>query len=247
MLEDSLFESQGRKKTRKPLTVVISAAAHIATIVVLAMIPLVQTHAITLSPIDLSLWAPKAEPAKIIEVVSSQPGVQKRIPTDPTVLTAPETIPDQILFIDEPVPPALNLPASSGIGTVRSFLLDLISRESDTGAPPAAPPPAPPPPPAPVESKPVRIGGNVQAGNLIRQINPVYPPLARQARIQGIVVLEAIISNEGTIRNLRVVSGHPLLTQAALDAVQLWRYRPTLLNGDPVEVITTITVNFTFQ
>jgi protein TonB len=78
-------------------------------------------------------------------------------------------------------------------------------------------------------------------------VNPIYPPLARQARVQGVVVLEAIITREGTIHSLRVVTGHPILAQAAADAVQQWRYRPTLLNSDPVEVITTITVTFTFQ
>jgi protein TonB len=75
----------------------------------------------------------------------------------------------------------------------------------------------------------------------------VYPPLAKQARIQGVVLLEAVISKDGAIDNLRVISGHPLLTQAAIDAVKQWRYKPTLLNGEPVEVVTTITVNFAFS
>jgi protein TonB len=80
---------------------------------------------------------------------------------------------------------------------------------------------------------------------LIASPKPPYPPLARQARIQGTVKLEAVISKEGTIENLTVVSGHPLLIQAALDAVKQWRYRPTMLNGVAVEVVTTIDVNFT--
>jgi protein TonB len=71
--------------------------------------------------------------------------------------------------------------------------------------------------------------------------------LAKQARIQGVVLLEAVISKDGAIDNLRVISGHPLLTQAAIDAVKQWRYKPTLLNGEPVEVVTTITVNFAFS
>lgn len=84
----------------------------------------------------------------------------------------------------------------------------------------------------------------VAASQLVRT-NPVYPPLARQARIQGAVVLHAIIDKDGNVSELQVISGHPLLVQAALDAVKQWRYKPTLLNGDPVEVDTTITVNFT--
>lgn len=82
---------------------------------------------------------------------------------------------------------------------------------------------------------------------MITQVKPAYPPLARQARIQGVVVLEAEISKQGTIENLRVITGHPLLIQSAIDAVKQWRYKPTLLNNEPVEVITTITVNFAFS
>jgi protein TonB len=79
----------------------------------------------------------------------------------------------------------------------------------------------------------------------VNKTNPAYPPLARQARIQGTVKLEGVIGKDGTVQELKVVSGHPLLIQAALDAVRNWRYRPTMLNGQPVEVITTIDVNFT--
>jgi protein TonB len=93
----------------------------------------------------------------------------------------------------------------------------------------------------------VRVGGNVIAANLLQQVKPVYPPLAKQARIQGIVVLEAEISKEGTIDNLKVITGHPLLIQAAIDAVKQWRYKPTMLNQEPVPVVTTITVNFAFS
>jgi protein TonB len=91
------------------------------------------------------------------------------------------------------------------------------------------------------------VGGNVQAANLINQVRPVYPPLAKQARISGVVELSAIIGKDGRVQDLKVVRGHPLLVQAALDAVKNWVYRPTLLNGEPVEVSTTIDVNFTLS
>ena len=87
----------------------------------------------------------------------------------------------------------------------------------------------------------------MQAANLITQVRPVYPPLAKQARISGTVELSAIIGKDGRVQDLKVVRGHPLLVQAALDAVKNWVYRPTLLNGEPVEVSTTIDVNFTLQ
>ena len=87
----------------------------------------------------------------------------------------------------------------------------------------------------------------MQAANLINQVRPIYPPLAKQARISGVVELSAIIGKDGRVQDLKVVRGHPLLVQAALDAVKNWVYRPTLLNGEPVEVSTTIDVNFTLS
>jgi periplasmic protein TonB len=81
-------------------------------------------------------------------------------------------------------------------------------------------------------------------GNLIRRVEPAYPAIARQARIQGTVLLRATISKDGTIENLQLLSGHPMLAQAAIEAVRQWRYRPYYLNGDPVEVETQVTVKF---
>ena len=85
---------------------------------------------------------------------------------------------------------------------------------------------------------------HLSEANLLKRVQPVYPPLARQARVQGTVELRAIISTTGTIENLIVVRGHPLLAAAAIEAVRQWRYRPYLLNNQPVEVETEITVNF---
>jgi protein TonB len=91
----------------------------------------------------------------------------------------------------------------------------------------------------------VRVSQGVTEGLLMKKVQPSYPPLARSARIQGTVVLQALIGKDGTIQNLRAVSGHPMLTPAAIDAVRQWRYKPYFLNGEPVEVDTQITVNFT--
>ena len=111
--------------------------------------------------------------------------------------------------------------------------------------PAAAPPPVKEVKPATPQR--IRVGGNVQAANLIKKITPPYPPLAKQARIQGTVRFTAIIGKDGTIQNLQLVSGHPLLVPSATEAVKQWVYRPTLLNGEPVEVITQIDVNFTLS
>jgi protein TonB len=98
-------------------------------------------------------------------------------------------------------------------------------------------------PPAPKIERAFRRSEILQ-GMLIRRVEPKYPPLAMAARIQGPVVLEAVISKAGTIDNLRLISGHPMLVHAALDAVSQWRYRPYILNGEVIEVETQITVNF---
>jgi protein TonB len=79
---------------------------------------------------------------------------------------------------------------------------------------------------------------------LVHRVQPEYPPLARSARIQGAVVVHAVIAKDGTIENLRVISGHPMLVPSALEAIRQWRYRPYVLNGEPVEVETQVTVNF---
>ena len=94
---------------------------------------------------------------------------------------------------------------------------------------------------------PIRIGGDVAQANLISKVNPVYPALARAARVQDYVMFQATISKEGSVVDLKILHGHPLLNEAATDAVKQWRYRPQLMNGQPIEVVTTITVNFSFQ
>ncbi len=92
--------------------------------------------------------------------------------------------------------------------------------------------------------KRVRVSQGITRGLLIQKIEPTYPPIARQARVQGEVILKAIISKEGEIKELELVSGHPMLAPAAIEAVRRWRYRPFLLSGEPIEVETLVTVIF---
>lgn len=125
------------------------------------------------------------------------------------------------------MPSALPKPASPG-GVIGGVLGGIPSS-------------APPPPAAPGT---IRVGGNVQEHNLIKRVDPVYPPLAIKAKIQGVVRFNVIIAKDGTIRNMQLMSGHPLLVPAAQEAVRQWAYRPTLLNGNPVEVQTSVDVNF---
>ena len=105
--------------------------------------------------------------------------------------------------------------------------------------------PLKPPPPPP--TKPVRVGGNIQPPQLIRRIEPLYPAIAKQARIQGEVRIDAIIDVSGRVVEMKVLSGHPLLAQAALNAVAQWVYQPTFLNEQPIRVVLEVTVNFTLH
>ena len=101
-------------------------------------------------------------------------------------------------------------------------------------------PDAPPPPP----QQAVRVGGQIKEPKKLKNVNPVYPDIARQARVQGVVILECTISPQGKVTDVKVLRGIPLLDQAAVEAVRQWVYTPTLLNGVPVPVIMTVTVNF---
>jgi protein TonB len=103
---------------------------------------------------------------------------------------------------------------------------------------PAAPPP---------KAKPVRVGGNIKAPRKVKDVSPVYPDIAKQARVQGIVILEAIIDPAGNVTNVRVLRSIPLLDQSAMAAVKQWKYEPTMLNGVPVPIVMTVTVNFALQ
>ncbi len=152
-------------------------------------------------------------------------------------LLQPTTIPATIATLNEPqiaaapdldevgVPGGTNLRGRGIEGSVGSST-DMVS-----------------PPPAPAPSRPLKISHWAE-GNLIYRVQPNYPPLARAARVQGAVELRAIISKTGTIENLVVVRGHPMLAAAALEAVRQWRYRPYRLNNEPIEVETDVTVNF---
>jgi protein TonB len=152
-------------------------------------------------------------------------------------LMQPRTIPkDVAVFKEAELPPDVNNTPTNQSGVFGGIPGQGLMAGSAAAAPP------PPKPAAPAR---IKQGGAVTAASIITQTKPVYPPLARQARIQGNVVLHAIIDKEGKVAQLEVISGHPLLVQSALDAVKQWRYKATQLNGDPVEVDTTITVTFT--
>ena len=233
MFEDSLVESTGRIRTRSRWYAIGSLALQAATVAVLILIPYVYPDALPKQALLKLLVAPPppAAPAEIPHT----PATRNIRPTQLAGLFAPTTIPHRILAEDNssPTPPGMD----SGIPNDNGDVRDALPLLGTT-------PPPPPVTPRPKPSGPVRISAGVAAGRLLTPIQPVYPAIARSAGIQGSVVIEAVISRQGIVEQARVVSGSPMLAQAALAAVNRARYEPYKLNGDPVDVETTINIVF---
>src|SRR6202043_2707548 len=242
MFEDSLIESGNKLKTKRLGTTILSFLLQVGLIGVLILIPLIYTDALPKGNLMTFLVAPPPPPppppppAAVMKVV-------KVIQTDIVngQLRTPTKIPQKVQMIkeDEAPPPVM---ASTGVvggvpGGVPGGSMGGVIGSVLSSTPVAVPKIATP--------QRVRVSSGVSSGLLIRKVSPNYPPLARQARIQGTVVLQAQISKDGSIQNLQLISGHPMLAPAAIEAVKQWKYKPYLLNGEPVEVETQVQVNFT--
>lgn len=242
MFEEMVVSSPNPKGTNKPWTVVVSMLIQMTFLAILVLIPLIYTEALPKAMMATMLTAPPPPPPPppppaAAQIVKIKPQVHLM---DAGKLVAPKVIPKDIKIIKEEAEPDMGaMGAVGGVpgGVPGGSMGGVIGGIVGSGAPP---------PPKPVQSR-IRVGGNVTAARVVNRVNPVYPPLARQTRISGTVRLHAIIAKNGTVEQLEVMSGHPLLVQSALDAVRQWRYQPTLLNGEPVEVDTTIDVIFSLN
>lgn len=234
-------------RTRRPLAVALSFAGQVLLVAVAVLVPILRPEGMVLGGLLHVITAPPArgEPGPIKQKAGARTAAAN---TGPHVFADrtfrwPEKVPAGILPVQDE-PPA-NL--SAGIaGPAIPGATDGVPWSTGTG-PAQIRKPAPEKPVQPAAAIPpprVRVGGVVQAAKIMRQVMPVYPPPARAAHISGTVRIEAVIDRDGTIQSLQVMSGHPWLAQAALDAVRQWIYQPTLLNGEPVEVLTQIEVNF---
>ncbi len=243
MFEDSLIESGNKLKTKRLGTTILSFFLQVGLICILILIPLIYTDALPKQQLMTFLVAPPpppppppppaAAPVRVVKMVSEVVNGQLRAPTK---------IPQKVQMIkEEEAPPDLGaggvpggvpggIPGGSAGGVIGGIL---------SSQPVAVPKVAAP--------QRVRVSQGVSTGLLIKKVTPNYPPLARQARIQGQVILQAEISKEGTIQNLQLISGHAMLAPAAIEAVKQWRYKPYLLNGEPVAVETQVVVNFSLS
>jgi protein TonB len=241
MFDEMVLSSPNPKKTAKRWTVLVSLIFQTIFVGILILIPLIYTEALPRTMMATMLTAPPPPPPPppppAAAIVHVKPQVHLM---DAGKLMQPKTIPHDVKIIKEDAPD-MNAGMTGGVpggvagGSMGGVIGGVIGGMGTA-----------PPPPKPVQQR-IRQGGSVQAALLVNKVQPVYPPLARQTRISGTVRLHAIISKNGTVQQLEVLSGHPLLVRAAMDAVQQWRYKPTLLNGEPVEVDTTIDVIFSLN
>jgi protein TonB len=237
MFADFSPDSDWSNHSHRGWTTLISFALQAGAVGCLLLLPLFYTEGLPKLAMLAPLLAPAPPPA-------APPTPRANLPAAPQSnlmgdrLMSPSRIPLAVTMLtDTALPPPMIDPSAAGVrhgtgdpnapGTVLNSVLG-----SDLALPP--------PPPA-VHHPPV---SRMMEGNLVHRVQPDYPPLAKQVRVQGLVVLRAMISREGAIEDLQVLSGHPMLVKAAVEAVQQWRYRPYVLNGEPVEVETEVKVNF---
>jgi protein TonB len=241
MFEDSLLESGGKFKTKRGATTTVAVVAQFALIGVLVLLPLIYTEALPKQQLMTFLVAPPPPPPPPPPPAAAPVHVVKKIETDLNngALRTPTAIPKKVAMIKEDeAPPSTGVMGGVAGGVPGGSMGGVIG--GIVSSAPVAVPKA-------VTPTKVRVSQGVSEGLLLHKVTPNYPPLAKQARIQGSVVLQATIGKDGSIQNLHVLSGHPMLTQSAIDAVKQWKYKPYLLNGDAVEVETTVQVNFTLS
>jgi protein TonB len=226
-------------QTRRPWTVAVSLLLQTGLLAVGFLAPLMHVAPLK-GPENVSVWSPLQPVERRLEP-ETKPVVRREVTNRPVFrsigLQSPLSIP---MHIDmTPDTPEIGNAGVAGQSPSLSTLMQGATIQ-------------PTPLPVPTDRQqqslpaaPFRITSGVQSAKLVFGPRPAYPPLARATRTQGTVKIQAIIGRDGAIENLRVLSGPPLLIAAAVEAVRQWRYQPTLLNGDPVEVLTDIDVNFT--
>src|SRR6185312_13606368 len=240
MFEDSLIESGGKLRTARGRTTTFSFILEAVIIGVMVLIPLIFTEALPHAQLMMSLVAPPPPPPPPPPPAAVH--VVKQVETDMVnnQLRTPTKIPKKVEMIkEEEAPPPQMAGVVGGVpgapGQMGGVIGGIIS-STPVAVPKIATPTR------------IRVSQGVTQGLKVHDVMPQYPQMAKIARVQGPVVLAAVIGKDGTIQNLHVIStASPLLNQSALEAVKQWRYRPYILNGEPVEVDTTITVNFTLS
>lgn len=232
MFEDATFDSRSIQRSQAPRWMLLTLTINLGIVAAMIVLPLMYPASLPSQLLTRALYVPTA-PATAQQRISHQASTASA-----SSIQNPYIIPrDPIITSTAPVgaaPPTIDF---GGGGEVTG---GNVPGGTDTNVFK----PNPPPVVHPAQPSSIPVSSGVLEGLLYFKTTPAYPTIAKTARISGTVILAATISKEGTIVNLHVLSGHPMLTDAAMQAVKTWRYRPYLLNGQPVEVETTINVVF---
>ena len=250
--ESSVIEMNRMKSGSKFVEILISLTLNVTVLAAPIFAGLYFTDTLNMKQFATTFLIappPPPPPPAAPAVVAAKAPPTRRVFEHAGKLLAPAAIPKEVAEIKEaPLPSDVDgaggilggVPGGVAGGSMGGVIGGVIGGvSSKIAAPPA---------PKDVKSKaPVRIGGRVRAPRQIQRVEPKYPPLARQTHIQGTVVIEAVLDDSGNVVEMKIVSGHPLLVQSALDAVRQWKYEPTYLNDQPVAVQMYVNVNFTLS
>jgi protein TonB len=235
MMFRDIVEPSVRVGSRKPFALPLSIATHVVLVAVLLLAPLMAPGVLPMPAAALMAFVsrdvdlpPSLPPAQRQPIAATQPVVD--VHPDTTPLEAPSAITSESIV--EP-PPTLVGPVEDAGSVPGGVAENLV--------------PPPPPEPPSVSVAPVPVGGNIKPPTKIKDVRPVYPAIAQAARVEGLVIIETTISQTGRVMDAKLLRSIPLLDAAALDAVRQWEFTPTLLNGSPVPVVMTVTVNFTLR
>jgi periplasmic protein TonB len=251
VFEEAMLEDTSSHQRRSALDWVASIGVHFAVLAVLLILPLYFTTGLDSQKLRLTFLAPPVMPAAApppAPLSSSAARPTRTMPArvfTPGQLTAPSFIPKAVVILpgSAGAPPdeaLMGVPGGIPGGQVGGVLGGILG-----GGLKGVPPPAPPVAGGP--KAPVRVGGEVKPPRLIFAPEPEYPVLARQSRLSGLVIIEAVIDEHGAVKGMRVVSGHPLLIPAALSAVSKRRYEPTVLDGEPTPIDLRVEIKFSFS
>jgi periplasmic protein TonB len=243
MFEDMLIDE--KIKTKRGKTTILSFTLQLLLVSVLVLLPLMFTEALPTRMLETTLVAPPPPPPPPPPAAAPSAAPRQVEQTQvKSELEVPVKIPQKVAMVREPMPNAdasSAPPATGGVvggvaggvqgGTIGGVMGGVLNSVGSSVPKLAAP-------------NRVKVSSGVTQGLLMRQVKPEYPTQARSSHIEGTVVLEAVVGKDGKVKQVRVVSGQPMLAQAAEKAVRQWQYKPYMLNGQPVEIDTTINVNF---
>jgi protein TonB len=248
IFEETLLEMSTTRPKKRVVDFIVSMFAHTAVLAVLILLPLYFTEAIDLKHFTQTLLVapppPPPPPPPASPAVAKIRQAPKRVFTSAGKLLAPSAIPQRVAMLrEEPIPEDLGIVGVGGgvpggvpggqMGGVLGGIIGGVAGQH-----------VPPPPKASAPKAPIRVGGRVKAPLPVSTPQPQYPSLARGAKIEGDVVIDAVIDTTGSVVEMRVINGHPLLIQAAMNALKKWRYEPTYLNEEPVAVQLLVTIRF---